>query len=175
MENDHSTQPDQVVSLGFNYRSSLTLPRSVRQILHCMQDEWEACSPKRSGSYSRSGGRRDSESTSSGLTDNHRRIKMRLSPLISVEEILTRKLSPSATSLNGTEISVRAGSGWVSHLSKMVSKGAARPRSAGATQSDDATAILSNCREDIVLLWQDDVIRQILEDRGLRLQEMPGL
>jgi hypothetical protein len=170
MENDHSTQPDQVGPLGSNYQSSLTLPRSVRKILHCMQEEWEANSSKRSASYSR--GRRDSESTSSGLTDSHRRIKMRLSPLISVEEVLTRKLFPTA---NGAEISVRAGSGWVGYLSNMISRSAARPRSAGATQSDDATTILSNCRDDIVSLWQDDVIRQILEDHGVRLQEMPGL
>lgn len=100
---------------------------------------------------------------------------MRLSPLVSVEEALTRRLFPTSADSNSNELAVQGGSGWIGYLTKVISKNSTRPKSAGAVQSDDATIILSNCREDIVELWHDEIVQHILQKREQRLQEMPGL
>lgn len=103
---------------------------------------------------------------------------MRLSPLVSVEEALTRRLFPTSADSNSNEIAVRGGSGWIGYLTKVISKSNSRPRSAGGgggVQSDDATNILSNCRDDIIALWRDEIVQHILEKREKRLSEMPGL
>lgn len=148
----------------------LNLIRSVRQILLVLQEEWEESS-KKQHSASRPGVR-DSASTSTLLTDDHRRMRMRLSPLISVEEVLTRKLFPTSPNPQDSEISVRGGSGWIGYLSKVMST--SRPRSTGVNESNDATTILSACREDIVALWRDDIVRQLLEKHEKRIREMSG-
>jgi guanine nucleotide-binding protein alpha-1 subunit len=112
-------------------------------------------------------------SLSSLLTDDHRRIRMRLSPLLSLEDVLTKKLFFSAPDKN--EISVRGGSGWKSYISKVLSSAKSRPATSSGKEADETTTILSACRDDIVLLWQDNVVHQILNNRNARIHEKPGL
>lgn len=71
--------------------------------------------------------------STSPLNDSHRRIRLRLLPLIAIEEELTRKLFPEINSNSFTgpttgtafppgikEVCVRAGSGWKGVLSQLV-------------------------------------------------------
>lgn len=138
--------------------------------------------------------------STSPLTDSHRRIRMRLLPLLAIEEELTKKLFPelstnSITSPTGEgwppgikEVCVRAGSGWKGVLGNFVGvnagetngmangngKDKGRPVTNEA-KKDDPTTVLAACREDIVSLWEDQTVRAVLKKRGVRLQDMPGL
>ena len=125
---------------------------------------------------------------------------MRLLPLLAIEEELTKKLFPelstnSLTSQIGEgwppgirEVCVRAGSGWKGLLGNLVggnggdangtangnAKGKVRP-AANEIKKDDPTMVLAACRDDIVKLWEDQIVRGVLKKRGVRLQDMPGL
>ncbi|KAL4248987.1 P-loop containing nucleoside triphosphate hydrolase [Abortiporus biennis] len=140
--------------------------------------------------------------SSSPLTDNHKRIRMRLLPLLAIEEELTKKLFPelSLAMTHGPkegdnvapgfrEVCVRAGSGWKNVLNTIISqqqqqngyldgkgRGAAYQgmNGNGTSKIDDPTTVLAACKEDIVTLWEDQVVRGILKKRGVRLQDMPG-
>nr|WBU87314.1 G-alpha-domain-containing protein [Ganoderma boninense] len=124
-------------------------------------------------------------------------LRRRLYPLRHVESLLISKLVPpneheattlgygGSNSVNGNvgrnahqparsfqnnEVFVRPGAAW-----KRRSFG--RPQSAGTTGQetiDESQAVLHHCRSDIVALWNDPVVRQILRRRKVRLEEGPG-
>ncbi|KAF9268760.1 P-loop containing nucleoside triphosphate hydrolase protein [Marasmius fiardii PR-910] len=129
------------------------------------------------------------------LTPEQLKLKMRLSPLMQVEEALMRKLSPSSPSgspasqlstasfsfLPGNrskEISVYSASGWKGAFAKFMA-GVTRS-SMDSTQGidfedpEDPGVILHNCSEDMVKLWNDEGIRKLLETQNLRLEDMSG-
>ncbi|KAI9062249.1 G-alpha-domain-containing protein [Trametes sanguinea] len=127
-------------------------------------------------------------------------LRRRLYPLHHVESLLIAKLVPpneheattlgvgGSNSVNGNvphyggahgmpshafhhqEIFVRPGASW-----KLRSQG--RPQSAGTTGQetiDESQTVLHRCCPDMVSLWNDPVVRQILRRRKIRLEESPG-
>lgn len=42
-------------------------------------------------------------------------------------------------------------------------------------QENDPTAILSHCKDEIIGLWKDPSVREILERRNVCLEHRPGL
>ncbi|KAG6850077.1 hypothetical protein H0H93_001427 [Arthromyces matolae] len=83
------------------------------------------------------------------------------------------------------EIFVRPGAGWKGALSKARVIGntrgedsnLGRPTSAGTTgleTQDEPQQVLNQCRKDIMMLWNDDVVREILVRKKVRLEELPG-
>ena len=40
---------------------------------------------------------------------------------------------------------------------------------------DDPTNVLAACKDDIVLLWGDPVVRDVLTRHNVRLEDSPGL
>ncbi|KAH9913707.1 guanine nucleotide binding protein, alpha subunit [Fomitopsis serialis] len=109
-------------------------------------------------------------------------MRMRLSPLLPIEEQLTRRLLPDAND-RLQDVCVRAGSGWKGLLAGIQQDGGAdgqarakEPRrpSTAEGRRDDPTAVLAACRDDIIALWEDPVVRAVLKRRGVRLQDMPG-
>lgn len=96
------------------------------------------------------------------------------------------------TSFRSQEIFVRPGAGWKGALSKArvnypsysgsddgsSSADAARPTSAGNTgleTPDEPQEVLYSCRRDMMMLWNDEVVREILMRKKVRLEELPGL
>ncbi|KZT65499.1 G-protein alpha subunit [Daedalea quercina L-15889] len=178
----------------------LNLIRSIKRLLEVLQEEWdESAQPLRGGgpeadkkgkgkAVDRSPARSPPPPkatvrfSTSPLTDQHRRMRMRLSPLLPIEEQLTRRLLPDAND-RLQDVCVRAGSGWKGLLAGLQSPDAAaaagqakEPRrpSTAEGRRDDPTAVLAACRDDIVALWEDPVVRAVLKRRGIRLQDMPG-
>jgi guanine nucleotide-binding protein alpha-1 subunit len=108
---------------------------------------------------------------------------MRLSPLLAVETALNRKLSPENYNPESTrEVFVRAGSNWKITLSSMTSPKASEASEQKKTvgkhserSADDPTNILAACREDIVALWADPIIRGVLQKQNIRLEDSAGL
>ncbi|KAA1473649.1 G-alpha-domain-containing protein [Dentipellis sp. KUC8613] len=138
------------------------------------------------------------------LTPEHLRLKMRLSPLLQVEETLVRKLSARGLgSERDREVSV-SGSGWKGRFGRIMggveaarsSVESARTHSrtpslrsraqsrAGVEGEDDSGIdwddpedpgrVIHACGEDMMKLWADPVIRRALEMQKMRLQEMSG-
>ena len=43
------------------------------------------------------------------------------------------------------------------------------------TASDEPTVVLNQARGDIIALWNDPMVREILKRRRIRLEDQPGL
>ena len=195
LENRHPAQSHQVTpARSRSLHHSHTLPRSVRTILQVVQDDWDTIGPakptspppgfsRQNGSIGRSPGSSNQGTDGRGdrdpiLTDVHRRLRMRLSPLISMEENLNRRLFPHPP--DPKEISVRGGTNWKSYLARVVVKDReqkpSRPRSSqGTVHQEEGTHILVTFKEDIIALWSDPAVHRVLKRRGCNIRDMPGL
>ncbi|EIM82115.1 G-alpha-domain-containing protein [Stereum hirsutum FP-91666 SS1] len=132
------------------------------------------------------------------LTPDHLRLKMRLSPLLRVEEQLVKKLSANAPASdsfstapfpNGRrfrsrsvnvarEMSVNSNSwtGWKGKFKDFVSTNGKTVGEDGIDwgDPDDPGRVIHLCGEDMIKLWTDPVVRELLEAWKVRLQEMSG-
>ncbi len=122
---------------------------------------------------------------------------MRLSALLPIEDELMKKLLPD-TGPNASvpkDICVRAGNGWKGIMAALSTnsstilpdvqlkhpplvsalKGGSRPSTADSKYKDNPSAVLAACKDDIVTLWEDQVVRSVLKKHNIRLQDMPGL
>ncbi|OBZ73276.1 Guanine nucleotide-binding protein alpha-4 subunit [Grifola frondosa] len=177
----------------------LNLIRSIKRLLEVLQEEWESSvqsAPSASSIAKGKGvaGRAPPAGvrfSTSPLTDSHRRMRMRLSALLPIEEQLTKRLLPEANE-KLHDVCVRAGSGWKGVLAAInansppssgkngaitppsAMKGGSRPGTSDGRHSDDPTTVLAACKDDIVALWEDPVVRAVLKKHNVRLQDMPG-
>ncbi|KAG1792338.1 G-protein alpha subunit [Suillus plorans] len=150
----------------------LNLIGSVKKLLSIVEDELEMSGPR---------SRSPTGSTSSSLSDHHRRTRMRLLPLLSMETNLTRQLLPEHYDPSRTpEICVRAGSGWKTVLERVTLErrvpptGQRRPMTNDGRSKDDPTLVLAASKNDIISLWEDESVREVLKRRGVRLEDSPG-
>lgn len=127
-------------------------------------------------------------------------LKSRLQPLRHVEQLLIARLVPpnedEATHLgvsindlqpfnHNQEIFVRPSAMWKGALSKArvtnPSDGCSengRPNSTGYTgieTADEPQHVLYSCQRDMISLWYDEIVREILRKKKVRLEEVPGL
>lgn len=92
------------------------------------------------------------------------------------------------SSLRNQEIFIRPGAGWKGGLSRArvngssniasVSGSSQRPMSAGNTgleTPDEPQEVLHACRKDLIQLWHDEGVRDVLKRRKIRLEEGSGL
>ncbi|KAJ3733784.1 guanine nucleotide binding protein, alpha subunit [Lentinula guzmanii] len=136
----------------------------------------------------------DTETEFPTLTVEHLKLKMRLSPLLQVEESLWRRLSPSSAvefeashlasitnvphSTRPKEVYVQSSMAWKSTFSRLLST-STRDSVESDTGIDfddpkDPGVILNNCAEDMIKLWHDSTIRELLNVSGIRLEDTPG-
>lgn len=133
------------------------------------------------------------------LTPEHLKLKMRLSPLQQVEEALLRRLTPvgsvefEATHLSpvtnlpysnrlgvaGGEVAVNSSAPWKTAFNRLM---ASTGRSSFDSTQDidfddpkDPGVILNACAEDMIRLWNDPTVKEILSARNLRLEDLAGL
>nr|WBU87317.1 G-alpha-domain-containing protein [Ganoderma boninense] len=124
------------------------------------------------------------------LTAEHLKLKLRLSPLVQVEEALIRRLTPEgsgefeATQLraNGShadraraldkEVAVNSQFAWKGMLSRVLNRNSMD--SLEPTDPDDPARILQACADDMITLWRDPTIKKMLRAQGIRLEDMPG-
>ncbi|OCH90781.1 G-protein alpha subunit [Obba rivulosa] len=177
----------------------LNLIRSIKRLLEVLQDEWDESVSAPSASYLAKGkgvaGRPPPAGvrfSTSPLTDQHRRMRMRLTSLLPIEEELTKKLLPE-TNDKVQDVCVRAGSGWKGVIATISANNAqqqaqtqaqarsilkngasSRPGTADGRKSNDPTTMLAACRDDILALWEDPVVQAVLKKHNVRLQDMPG-
>ncbi|PPQ70506.1 hypothetical protein CVT24_013276 [Panaeolus cyanescens] len=91
------------------------------------------------------------------------------------------------SSLRNQEIFIRPGAGWKGGLSRARVNGSGniastsgssqRPMSAGNTgleTPDEPQEVLHACRKDLIQLWHDEGVREVLRRRKIRLEEGSG-
>ena len=96
----------------------------------------------------------------------------------------------AVNSFRSQEVFIRPGAAWRGALSKArvgnpsVSTDTplvhdnGRPYSAGNTgleTADEPQEVLQSCQKDLILLWNDQVVQEILRRKKVRLEEFPGL
>lgn len=196
----------------------LNVIRSIRQILELLtevqtsQSTLVPTSPpnRRPGSANPASAMASSSSSSSShsspfastsqaqlprLTPEHLKLKLRLFPLLQVEEVLIKKLTPpgssewEATHLphfsnvgplergKEKEVAVNSQFAWKGVFSRLVSNGRESFESADFVNWDDPEdpgRVIYACSEDMMKLWRDPVVQRILQINNLRLQDSPG-
>jgi len=164
----------------------LNLVRSVRTILDAISD-----------ARIDSGGE-DSGDDSPGLPRELELLKMRLLPLRHIEALLIAKLVPpneeepthlgngahsnastsskSDSSSHNQEVFVRPGTSWKGVLARGFNRLNNRPMTTGSStlEMDEPQDVLHACRNDMITLWSDPLVRNILRQRKIRLEEFPG-
>ncbi|KAG7439693.1 G-alpha-domain-containing protein [Guyanagaster necrorhizus] len=133
----------------------LNLINSIKIILDALQSEWIPDS-----------------TLPTSLGKKHRLLHLRLSPLFAYEtafnEILS--LNPEAR-----DVCVRAGSGWKSTLSGDPPRSSLDcPRGRDLLVKNDPTQVLEASVDDILSLWNDPAVQDVLHSSGIRLQDSSG-
>ncbi|KAG7449581.1 G-alpha-domain-containing protein [Guyanagaster necrorhizus] len=130
------------------------------------------------------------------LTAEHLKLKMRLKPLLQVEEALLRRLSPGntaefeATQLtvptslpypdrNYKEPSVNSAVHWKGAFGRLLTPNEQRTSFDSEQGIDfddpkDPGLVLHNCREDMDHLWNDPTVKELLKVHKLRLEDLSG-
>ncbi|KAJ7232777.1 guanine nucleotide-binding protein alpha-4 subunit [Mycena haematopus] len=118
-------------------------------------------------------------------------LKMRLLPLQQVEEALLNKLTPGASLgkaytaapddplPGGTqEVSVHSAAPWKGAFSRLMNnvRGSVDgPETNEPQDSREARQLLHACSEDMIRLWNDPTVKEVLKVHRLRLEDMAGL
>lgn len=182
----------------------LNVVRSIRLILeaiaevHALQAPSATSSPRsshRSLPDSRPSSSRASPSAElPHLTAEHLKLRLRLLPLLQVEEVLIRRLTlagnteQEATRLTqltnapdalarDKELAVNSHFVWKTMFSRIAGKRNSSETDIDAidwNDPDDPGRIIHACAEDMIMLWNDPVVHEVLAYQKLRLQEMPG-
>jgi guanine nucleotide-binding protein alpha-1 subunit len=143
-------------------------------------------------------------SEQSGLSESPEALQARLLPLLHIEQLLIARLvppdedeptrlpapSPFQASMNQfnpragyyehQEVFVRSGLRWKGALAKSRRRSHASGSSGEASDDndadpDEAQKVLYECRDDMIRLWEDPGIKDILWRKKIRLEEQPGL
>ncbi|KAI0827068.1 G-alpha-domain-containing protein [Trametes gibbosa] len=128
------------------------------------------------------------------LSAEHLKLKLRLAPLVQVEETLIRKLTPAGSGeLEATQLGVLGGGAshadraraldrevavnsqfaWKGVFHRMIGR-TSQDGDGEFSDPDDPGPILHACAEDMITLWNDPVIRGLLRSQTIRLEDMPG-
>lgn len=158
----------------------LNLVRSVNFVLDLLEEP----APRRGSSRGSSMGYpRSPPSTPSqefSKTPNDiRYIKLRLTPLRSVQRILTRRFVSMDPTINNSdkpqyhhdrasEVRVRGGSGWKALLN-------GRKNQPVSDDLEDSRRVIEACKDDMIALWENSVVQQGLKKRNVQLQDQAGL
>ncbi|KAH8827966.1 guanine nucleotide-binding protein alpha-4 subunit [Flagelloscypha sp. PMI_526] len=160
----------------------LNVVRSIRLILDAVTDAQNAVRP--------SGSPITDTPEYPPLTPEHLKLKMRLAPLQSVEDALLRKLAPPGTADNEAthltpltnlpgrkELAVYGAKQWKGAFGRLLTGGERTSLDGDAVNledPDEPSVVLNACRDDMIQLWNDPLIRQLLKAQKLRLEDMAG-
>jgi hypothetical protein len=125
------------------------------------------------------------------LTVEHLKLRMRLLPLQRVEELLLQRLSwAGSTEFEPTqpmsfaqpcrrkEFAVHSSSPWKNALAQLLNAALGsfdQQSEFEFTDPDDPGVVLNACSEDMIRLWNDPTIQELLRVMRIRLEDMAGL
>ncbi|KAJ8507502.1 hypothetical protein ONZ45_g10126 [Pleurotus djamor] len=126
--------------------------------------------------------------------EKHRTLKLRLSPLQRIQKDLEKRLGAGATEPDSTDVTVAApfelpsnrrrgtlqefsinsNNGWKSVLVRTVRPGRPEVDHKKKDPEEDITEVIAGCRDDMKALWEDPLIRELLNRRKSRVEDSPG-
>ena len=131
------------------------------------------------------------ETSSLPLTEKHRLLRLRLTPLRGVQQDLQRRLGAASieeTTNPGSggvlprpsEFAVRSRDGWRSALERFRARPQdaqenARAADARVRKAAEVTEVVVGCAEDMKALWEDAAVQGMLRRKRIRMEEEPGL
>ncbi|KAF9226022.1 G-alpha-domain-containing protein [Gyrodon lividus] len=146
----------------------LNLVRSVNTILEIIQREIDD----------------EDEEDAVPFADKHHLLRLRLRPLRGVENDLKRLLGANPDEIQGSphevspRVSPRTSSeffvrswNWRDYLQASRNGDSARRSIRHDVSSHDVTGVIAGCKDDIKVLWEDSVIREMLSRRRVRLED----
>ncbi|EJD54322.1 guanine nucleotide binding protein, alpha subunit [Auricularia subglabra TFB-10046 SS5] len=107
-------------------------------------------------------------------------LRSRLQPLLALEATLIRMLngedvSDSAPTNATKEMYVRSNAPWKKALAKVRGGSSATPSEVATARPDDDPAhVLAANKLDMITLWRDPAVREVLNKRKMRLEESSG-
>lgn len=134
---------------------------------------------------------------SSGISGKHRLLRLRLTPLRTLQRDLEVRIGvhagadmadvlgpspgaspPGSPLLNATggrkqEFFVRSATSWKQPHARHPSEGAMQKQR--EVQMRETADILAGCAEDMKAIWEDGVVRELLLRKGIRMETTPGL
>lgn len=124
------------------------------------------------------------------LTAEHLKIQRRLGPLLQVENALIKQISPP-NSLKANEpsvqdrtqgstlkeVAVNSTTQWKDRFGRLVTGGRLSASEEGVEwdNSDDSGRLLRACAEDMIRLWGDPIIQELLRKLKIRMEDQAGL
>ena len=110
------------------------------------------------------------------VTDDHRRLALRLAPLKQAEELLRMRISlpeddTHVVVASSADFAVRSAAGWKEAFLKL----RGQRGDAGTKEELQSANILEACAPDMVTLWSDPIVKSIVRQKRLRLEESSGL
>ncbi|KAJ7758012.1 G-protein alpha subunit [Mycena metata] len=157
----------------------LNLISSIKKTLKVLQDEWEGSDSVPPAA---------SKPPGLSLNSEHKRLALSLSPLLAFETSISRIMNSDAPGGEGYTVTVRPGGGWkdkLTHLGRSAStapesqspSSPSSPSSPTAEASGDpsqVTQVLAACQNEIIALWEDPIVRRVLEANEVYLQDDAG-
>ena len=130
-------------------------------------------------------------SSSQEMSPELLKLKMKLLPLQQIEGVLIRKLNPIGShETEGThlashqsgktkfnEISVHSTTQWKVAFGKILTSRSSTDSGADIdwANPNDPGVVLNACAEDIVKLWNNPIVKELLSQQKIRLEDMSGL
>ena len=156
---------------------------AIREILHGLE-HWGHL-VYQDLNQARSNSSEDSDPTTPVVRSSITQLRLRLTALIAVEQVLADRLSGGLTITGGGKNGVYVRSGWqvTTQVSPIRNKGKGKARSTGNTPEDtdpdelvaDVARRLQIARDDIVSLRHHPAVTKLLEKKKIRLEEWSEL
>jgi hypothetical protein len=134
---------------------------------------------------------RDSLKAPSTVNPDLLKLKLRLAPLLQAERILIGHLTPAgsgeseATRLLGSkglkELAVNSTTQWKGAFTRLITGEKNNDASGDDEQAFDPTnpndpgTILNSCAEDMISLWSNPAVHELLAKQSIRLKDLAGL
>jgi hypothetical protein len=114
------------------------------------------------------------------LTRQHEYLKMRLSPLARLQELLISRLAAdfgdATSSRTNAKLATTKGGEFFVRAKVLLGRRSSDTVNLKHPEDDDEiTNVLDACRDDMVALWRDPIVKEILHRRDIHLEEGPGL
>ncbi|KAG6884791.1 hypothetical protein C0993_008281 [Termitomyces sp. T159_Od127] len=119
------------------------------------------------------------------------KLKMRLAPLLQVEQALIQRLTPEgSTETEATlheasyadrsknllrEIAINSTRAWKETLCRPSRSDQQNEKASEAHDSGDPSIVLNACAQDIQILWNDSLVRTLLKEHNIHMEEVAGL
>ncbi|KAH8097053.1 G-alpha-domain-containing protein [Cristinia sonorae] len=169
----------------------LNIVRSIRIILEALAEHQAQQNAPRPGTAQGP----SSPASDIKLTPDHLKLKMRLAPLLQVEEALIKKLSPAgsgeveATQLaqaptssgpigryKDKELAVNSSFAWKGVFNRLMNstRDSFDSEVIDWDNPEDPGRVIDACSEDMIKLWSDPTIKRLLTAMSIRLEDMGG-